>query len=241
MNSGVIPPGIWAIIPAAGVGRRMKLQQPKQYLQFQQHPVIVHSIRAVARSGPLRGILVGLSADDSWWTGMTGLEELPCPLVPFEGGAERADTVLLGLKQIHQLPDTEHDWVLVHDAVRPLVRKQDIENLISTVANHADGGLLALPVADTLKREQDGCSVETVDRSRLWRALTPQYFPATRLRDALEQCQRDSVAVTDEASAMEHIGAHPRLVAGHADNIKITFPSDLQLAEALYRQQRMNE
>ena len=219
----------------------MESQQPKQYLQFQQHPVIVHTIRAIARFKPLRGILVGLSEEDSWWPGLTGLEELPCQLIPFEGGAERADTVLAGLKYIKQLPETARDWVLVHDAVRPLIRKQDIENLVNTVADHADGGLLALPVADTLKREQDGRSVETVDRSRLWRALTPQYFPVTRLQEALEQCQRDAVVVTDEASAMEHIGAHPRLVGGHADNIKITFPSDLQLAEALYQQQRMNE
>lgn len=218
----------------------MESRQPKQYLQFRQQPVILHTIQAIARFRPLRGILVGLAADDRWWSGLDGLEELPCQLIPFDGGAERADTVLQGLRQILQLPQAQHDWVLVHDAVRPLVRKQDIESLVNTVANRADGGLLALPVADTLKREQDGRSVETVDRTGLWRALTPQFFPVARLRDALEQCQRDAVTVTDEASAMEHIGARPRLVGGHADNIKITFPSDLQLAEALYQQQTMN-
>lgn len=211
--------------------------QPKQYLALCGVPVIVRTIRAIARLNSLTGILIGLSADDHSWPQIRHeLDDLPCPLLPYTGGSERADTVRLGLQEIARQAG-ENQWVLVHDAVRPLVRVADIEKLVSTVGGHADGGLLALPVADTLKSESDGCAAETVDRSHLWRALTPQYFPVSRLLQALTQCRDQGVLVTDESSAMESIGARPRLVTGHADNIKLTFPSDLDLLESLLQKQ----
>jgi len=153
------------------------------------------------------------------------------------GGAERAQTVLNGLRALetYAAPD---DWVLVHDAARPCVRHTDIDSLLAAVAGHADGGLLALPLSDTVKRaDHNGCIEETVPRTGLWRALTPQVFRLAALRDALESAMRAGVEITDEASAMEYSGARPRLVHGHADNIKITLPEDLALAELFLREQ----
>jgi 2-C-methyl-D-erythritol 4-phosphate cytidylyltransferase len=130
----------------------------------------------------------------------------------------------------------EHDWVLVHDAVRPCVRHDDIDQLLGEVGDA--GGLLALPMADTVKRADPAdCVTETVPRAGLWRALTPQLFPVGLLRRALEQAQAQGVEPTDEAAAVERLGLRPRLVAGHPDNIKITLPSDLALAELFLRQQ----
>ncbi len=233
-------PGIWALIPAAGIGSRMQADRPKQYLQYGGRTVIVHTIQTIARFPNLRGVVVGIAGDDRWWPEsaeeIESLESLACPLITYEGGAGRSDTVLAGLNHIQSM-SSGSDWVLVHDAVRPMVRLADINNLVTTVANDADGGLLALPVADTLKFEHEGRAQKTVDRSHLWRALTPQYFPINRLQDALKQCQADNIIVTDDASAMEHIGACPKLVTGRADNIKITYPADLEWAESLAQQQ----
>ncbi|MGW8246903.1 MAG: 2-C-methyl-D-erythritol 4-phosphate cytidylyltransferase [Acidiferrobacterales bacterium] len=229
------------MIPAAGVGSRMGSEVPKQYLELCDAPVIVHTLRSIARFKSLQGILVGLSPEDSWWAGVDKhLNEFNCPIITYEGGAERADTVLLGLEEISSRQESD-SWVLVHDAVRPLVRKSDIENLVNTVSTNPDGGLLALPVADTLKSEIDGYSVNTVDRSHLWRALTPQYFPVDRLMQALRKSKAQGVVVTDEASAMEQIGARPRLVAAHTDNIKLTYPSDLEIARLLLTNKKDSE
>lgn len=226
-------PGTWALVPAAGIGSRMAADRPKQYLPLSGCSILEQTIRALGHHRPLKGLLVGIARDDSWWPGIEQrLDDLPCQLIRFDGGKERSDTVLLGLEQIDQLGGLD-DTVLVHDAVRPLVMATDMERLVRIVGDHEDGGLLALPVADTLKREKDMRVQQTVDRSHLWRALTPQYFPVRRLRDALRQCVQDGVVVTDEASAIEHIGGRPLLVEGGADNIKITYPSDLSMAEVL--------
>jgi len=214
---------------------------PKQYIELGDAPVIVHTVRSIARFKPLKGILVGLSPGDRWWpAAQQKLQNLSCPVMTYEGGAERADTVLRGLDKIseHAGPGC---WVLVHDAVRPMVRQKDIEHLVGSVDGDADGGLLALPVADTLKSENAGRSTGTVDRSHLWRALTPQYFPADRLKHALENCKQQDIVVTDEASAMEVIGAKPRLVPGHSDNIKLTYPSDLEIVRMLLANRKENE
>jgi len=219
----------------------MGSELPKQYIELGDAPVIVHTIRSIARFNSLKGILVGLSPGDRWWpAAQQKLRDLPCPVMTYEGGAERADTVLLGLEKISAESESG-SWVLVHDAVRPMVRQKDIEYLVDSVAGDADGGLLALPVADTLKTENGGRSNGTVDRSHLWRALTPQYFPVDRLKHALETCKQQDIVVTDEASAMETIGAKPRLVTGHSDNIKLTYPSDLDIARMLLANRKENE
>jgi len=153
------------------------------------------------------------------------------------GGAERCHSVLHGLVQLTGAA-AEDDWVLVHDAARPCVRQQDIEMLVRTLENDPVGGLLGLPVADTMKQvDAAGTVLQTVERDGLWRALTPQMFRLGLLRDALQQSIASGALVTDEAAAMEMAGHRPRMVQGQGDNIKITRPGDLQLAE-FYLQSR---
>jgi len=196
---------------------------------------LLHTLERLGRYPRLRGLMVGIAADDAYWP--TLATDIPNLLTTYVGGAERAQTVLNGLRALetYAAPD---DWVLVHDAARPCVRHADIDSLLAAVAGHADGGLLALPLNDTVKRaDHNGCIEETVPRTGLWRALTPQVFRLAALRDALESAMRAGVEITDEASAMEYSGARPRLVHGHADNIKITLPEDLTLAELFLREQ----
>jgi len=211
----------------------MAADRPKQYLDLAGNPVITHTLRAIDAYQPLSGILVGISVSDRYWPEFEpGLDGLTSELITFNGGAERADTVLLGLQEIVRRGG-EGDWVLVHDAVRPLVSAADIDRLVREVDNNENGGLLALPVADTLKSEQQGRANGTVDRSHLWRALTPQFFPVARLMQALAHCRDQGMLVTDESSAIEHTGGRPRLVTGSADNIKLTYPTDLEMAASL--------
>jgi 2-C-methyl-D-erythritol 4-phosphate cytidylyltransferase len=213
----------------------MRAGRPKQYLPLLGRAMLLHTLERLGRYPRLRGLVVGIAADDAYWP--TLASEIPNLLNTYMGGAERAQTVLNGLRALetYAAPD---DWVLVHDAARPCLRYADIDSLLAAVAGHADGGLLALPLSDTVKRaDHNGCSEETVPRSGLWRALTPQVFRLAALRDALESAMRDGIEITDEASAMEYSGARPRLVHGHADNIKITVPEDLALAELFLREQ----
>jgi len=228
-------PAFWAVVPAAGSGRRIQAGCPKQYLELRGRPVIAHTLERLASFPALRGIVVGLAADDRHWS---SLGATPAKvLATYTGGAERAITVLNGLVTLaaHAAPD---DWVLVHDAARPCLRVADIATLVAAVGDSPDGGLLALPVTDTVKRaDEAGRVMAGVARASLWRALTPQMFRFAALRQALERVLRENVAVTDEAGAIEYSGGHPRLVAGHTDNIKITYPSDLALAEFFMRQQ----
>ena len=213
----------------------MRAACPKQYLPLLGRAMLLHTLERLGRYPRLRGLAVGIAADDAYWP--TLATEIPNLLVTYVGGAERAQTVLNGLRALetYAAPD---DWVLVHDAARPCVRHADIDSLLAAVAGHADGGLLALPLSDTVKRaDHNGCIEETVPRTGLWRALTPQVFRFVALRDALESAMRAGVEITDEASAMEYSGARPRLVHGHADNIKITLPEDLALAELFLREQ----
>ena len=213
----------------------MRAARPKQYLPVLGRAILQHTLERLGRYPRLRGLVVGIAADDAYWPTLAA--EVPNLLTTYVGGAERAQTVLNGLRALetYAAPD---DWVLVHDAARPCVRHTDIDALLAAVAGHADGGLLALPLSDTVKRaDHNGCVEGTVSRAGLWRALTPQIFRLAALSDALESAMRAGVEITDEASAMEHSGARPRLVHGHADNIKITVPEDLALAELFLREQ----
>ncbi len=213
----------------------MRAARPKQYLPLLGRTILQHTLERLGHYPRLRGLVVGIAADDAYWP--TLAMEIPNLLTTYAGGAERAQTVLNGLHALdtYAAPD---DWVLVHDAARPCLRHADIDALLAAVAGHADGGLLALPLSDTVKRaDHNGCVEDTVSRAGLWRALTPQVFRLAALRDALEAAMRAGVEITDEASAMEYSGARPRLVHGHADNIKITLPEDLALAELFLREQ----
>ena len=213
----------------------MRATRPKQYLPLLGRAILQHTLERLGHYPRLRGLVVGIAADDAYWP--TLATEIPNLLTTYVGGAERAQTVLNGLRALetYAAPD---DWVLVHDAARPCVRHADIDSLLAAVAGHADGGLLALPLSDTVKRaDHNGCVEDTVARAGLWRALTPQVFRLAALSDALESAMRAGIEITDEASAMEYSGARPRLVHGHADNIKITEPEDLALAELFLREQ----
>ncbi len=225
---------LWALVPAAGVGTRMGADRPKQYLPLFGRPILQFTLERLGSYIPLRGIFVGLSPDDKFWP---TLPPLPKVLGTFPGGQERAHTVLNGLMTLSTHAGSD-DWVMVHDAVRPCVRHADLDKLLSAVHGHPDGGLLGLPLADTVKRvDPMEHVVETVPRLGLWRALTPQLFPVARLRRALEAAVQRGATITDEAAAIELDGGHPRMVAGHGDNIKITLPADIELAEMVLKQQ----
>lgn len=212
----------------------MGADRPKQYLPLLGRPILQFTLERLGSYVPLRGIFVGLSPNDVFWP---SLPPLPKVLGTFPGGQERAHTVLNGLKAL-MAHAASQDWVMVHDAVRPCVRHGDIDKLVSSVDGSLDGGLLGLPLADTVKRvDKMGHVVETVPRSDLWRALTPQLFPVARLRRALEAAVQQGATITDEAAAIELAGGHPRMVAGHGDNIKITLPVDIKLAEMVLKQQ----
>lgn len=220
----------------------MYASRPKQYLSLAGRPVILHTLQRLCDHPRIEGVLVGVATDDPYWSELSdALARLPKVLDTFVGGIERPHTVLNGLKVLAQRSAVD-DWVLVHDAARPCVRSEDIDKLIDEVSGSGDGGLLALPVADTVKRsDRSGHVQETVSREHLWRAVTPQLFPLVRLATALEQALTDGVLVTDEAAAVEHAGGRPRVVAGHVDNIKITLAEDLPLAEWFLTQQRKEQ
>ena len=224
----------WAVVPAAGVGRRMGAEIPKQYLQLQGRRVIDWTLSVLLAEPRIRKVAVALGAEDAWWP---TCEHADHPRVlRVTGGAERAHSVLNALRVLESQAASD-DRVLVHDAARPCLRAGDLVRLIEQ-ASHDQGGLLALPVRDTMKQADDqGRSQSTLDRSRIWHAFTPQLFPLAALRDALERALAAGVEITDEASAMEWAGHRPRLVEGHPDNLKITRPGDLELA-AFYLRSR---
>ncbi|WP_129778719.1 2-C-methyl-D-erythritol 4-phosphate cytidylyltransferase [Peristeroidobacter soli] len=223
----------WVVVPAAGSARRMGAAVPKQYLPLAGRTVIEWSLAPFLAHARTAGIVVALSADDQRWsqTTLAGDAKIATTI----GGSERMDSVLAGLRALQgrAAPD---DWVLVHDAARPCLSAIDLDRLLTELDGDAAGGLLAAPVVDTLKRADEGGRVsQTVARDRLWRALTPQMFRYVVLQRALENAQAKAVAVTDEAQAVESLGLQPKLVAGDADNIKITLPEDLSRAERILR------
>ena len=224
---------IWAVLPAAGRGTRFGGDIPKQYLEAGGQPLIAHALDALLAHPRVAGAVVALAVDDLRWPGWTTRHGKP--VLRCEGGGERADSVLAALRAVPA--DTRGDpLVLVHAAARPNLRRDDLDRLIAAAEASADGAILAAPVRDTLKRaDADACIAATEPRAGLWRALTPQAFRRSALIAALERARADGVAVTDEAMAMERTGAHPRLVQGREDNLKVTTPADLLLVDYLLR------
>ncbi|MEW6514493.1 MAG: 2-C-methyl-D-erythritol 4-phosphate cytidylyltransferase [Pseudomonadota bacterium] len=217
----------YALIPAAGGGSRMTAECPKQYLSLAGKPLIWHALKTLVNVTAIERVFVVLASDDMYWGKYDwtdfagGLVVLRC------GGATRAESVTNGLRAMREHVAAD-DWVLVHDAARCCLTVAHVEKLIAEIGGDPVGGLLAVPVADTLKRGEEGQRVAaTVSRENLWQAQTPQMFRHGMLLDALE-C---APAVTDEASAIEALGLRPRLVAADATNLKVTYPLDLQLAE----------
>jgi 2-C-methyl-D-erythritol 4-phosphate cytidylyltransferase len=237
----------WAIIPAAGAGKRMQADRPKQYLTLHNKTVLEHTLDRLLSLDEIAGAVISLSEADEYWPALNYSSEKP--LLIARGGKERSDSVLNALSMLHGFSGESNSveshsfemWVLVHDAARPCVRTADISRLINTASQAKDGGLLALPVRDTMKRSlgSEECSVaETVERDGLWHALTPQMFPLQLLMEALQKAQQHKLKITDDASAMELAGYHPQLVEGHEDNIKITRAYDLQLAHIFLHNQK---
>ena len=214
----------YALVPAAGGGSRMGSACPKQYLPLAGQPLIRHALATLCAVPAIARVFVVLAPDDQQWP---GCQYLAAKLrVLRRGGATRAKSVANGLRAMDGVSDD--DWVLVHDAARACLSVAHVEQLIRDVGDDPVGGILAVPVADTLKRARaDGRIAATVPRENLWQAQTPQMFRRGMLLRALEAAP----AVTDEASAIEALGLHPKLVAADATNLKVTYPLDLRLAE----------
>jgi len=219
-----------ALVPAAGAGSRMQSDCPKQYLQLHGEPVIAHTLRALAGESRIAMIVVVVSPDDAHWDTYDWSEWQGRLRVLRCGGETRAQSVLNGLEALSV--DTADDtWVLVHDAARPCLPREALARLIDAVWHDAVGGLLAVPVADTLKRaDVDGRVATTEPRAGLWQAQTPQMFRYGLLKRALLAAGAD---ITDEASAIEKLGLSPLLVEADSRNLKITRPRDLQLASLI--------
>ena len=222
-------PRLHALVPCAGSGERSGASGPKQYARLGDRCVVGHTLAALHRVARLDLVWVVLSPHDREFErhvpGFAGR-------VLRSGGTTRAETVANSLAAMSEAGVDANDWVLVHDGARCLVRPEWIDALIDACRNDADGGLLALPVADTLKQERDGRVGATVDRRAMWQAQTPQMFRLGRLREAMA---RAGAGITDEASAIEAIGDRPRLVAGSLENFKLTYPADFDLAERMLR------
>ncbi|MCG8325840.1 MAG: 2-C-methyl-D-erythritol 4-phosphate cytidylyltransferase [Thiotrichales bacterium] len=219
----------WVVIPAAGIGTRMQAEMPKQYMKLRDKTVLEHAAERFLQHSAIEGIVVVVNASDPYWPGnpLSGNQRI----MTTTGGNERCHSVLNGLELLTAHAD-ENDWVLVHDAARPCLCNAELDRLLAEIADHADGGLLALPVRDTMKRcNKDNEITGTVERDGLWHALTPQMFRLGPLLLALKESIDRSEIVTDEAQAMEKTGVKPLLVRGEVSNIKITRTGDLELAE----------
>ncbi len=224
----------FALIPAAGSGSRMGNQLPKQYLSLADRPMIYHALKTLSQSPKITRVFIILSPDDIDWNNYDWsafsekLSIIKC------GGATRAESVLNGLSAAKEESMVDaNDWILVHDAARPCLSSTQLSKLIDSVANDKVGGLLATPVADTLKRGDDKSRItKTEPRENLWQAQTPQMFRYGLLTEALA----NTTEITDDASAVEALGLQPKLIQSDATNFKVTYPQDLALAELILKQ-----
>lgn len=224
-HDAVTLPSIVAIVPAAGIGSRMQSVTPKQYLTLNGKTILEHAVMALFAHPAVRRAIVALHPQDTCFATLGLAADARVSRV--SGGATRAESVYAAL-----LAAEEADWVLVHDAARPCLCDTDLAHLLACLGSAPQGAILATAVCDTMKRAEAGHPriAHTVDRQDLWHALTPQLFPRALLIQCLQRALNEGATVTDEASALEYCGYHPRLVRGRADNIKITRPEDLALA-----------
>lgn len=225
---------VWVVIPAAGVGKRMQSDIPKQYIKINNKTVIEHTLGCFKSHPAVAGIVVALHLEDPYWKSVSvNTSSIEIPIYTVEGGKERCDSVLQALDYLVTVEKLNLDhWVMVHDAARPCVSEKDINSLLSLRCNESIGGILATRVKDTMKRaKKDSHSISfTENRNDLWHALTPQMFRLGELQGALQSAIEAQAEITDEASAMERINKYPELVEGSPHNIKITQPGDIELA-----------
>ncbi len=217
---------VCAVVPAAGFGRRMQTECPKQYLSIGDKTILEHTVAALLANPRVTRVVIAISPGDARFAALPLAGHPQVTVV--DGGAERADSVLAGLQAAG-----DAQWVLVHDAARPCLHQDDLARLLTISETSRVGGILATPVRDTMKRGEPGIPAiaHTVERVDLWHALTPQFFPRELLQACLTRALSEGATITDEASALEYCGFHPELIEGRADNIKVTRPEDLQLAE----------
>lgn len=230
-------PRFWLVVPAAGIGQRMQSAVPKQYLTLNHRFVLDITLSRLLAASRWDGCVVPLHADDQWWSQSESAADNR--IETCAGGGERVESVIAALRHLAGRAGVD-DWVLVHDVARPCIHADDLNRLRTELADDPVGGILAAPVADTIKsvRPDSGRVSGTVDRRQLWRAFTPQMFRYGDLLSALQSGVEASVgAITDEASAMELAGRQPRVVPGRGDNLKITVPEDLALAEFILARQ----
>lgn len=225
----------WAVIPAAGIGSRMGAELPKQYLNINGKTILEHTLERFCLHPQITGVVVALAEEDPYWMKLNIRTHEKIKTTT--GGAERCHSVLNSLVFLQSFAG-EDDWVLVHDAARPCLRAEDIDKLIVELDQHVVGGILALPVKDTMKRSGENDEIQgTVERQGLWHALTPQMFRLQKLQQAISAALQKGMVATDEAQAIEAMGLSPRLVQGCPDNIKVTLHSDLALAELFISEQ----
>lgn len=217
---------LYAVVPAAGVGKRMQADRPKQYLQVNGQSILEHTVTRLLMFSPFEKIMMVMNHDDPFYHDMPVSKDdrvLHC-----EGGKERVDSVLNGLNALLEQGASPYDWIMVHDVARPCISQNDIQRLYD--ARNDQGAILGAPVRDTMKRtDGQGSIIETVEREHLWHALTPQLAPLGVLKKAIESSVEQQLPVTDEASALEHAGLKPKMIAGLASNIKVTHPDDLAM------------
>lgn len=220
----------WLVIPAAGSSQRMASDLPKQYQALAGTPVLQRTLHVFLSISNLRGVIVAIHPHDQHFATLAAARDERVRAV--SGGAERADSVRLALEELSTKAKPD-DWVLVHDAARPLVDAVEVAAMLKSLSTSPVGGIMAVPISDTVKQVSDNTIAKTADRSHLWQAQTPQMFRFGVLLSALQAAQDKHLVITDEASAMEAAGHQPRVFAGKRSNIKITVPEDWFLAEAL--------
>lgn len=232
----MVQPDIWCVVPGAGIGSRMQRETPKQYLPLANKTVAQWTLERLASVDRVSGIVVSLKEADPYWSSISLPQHKRIEQVL--GGKDRPQSVLNALDWLHAHV-SQDAWVLVHDLARPCVLNSDIDRLIDQCLQSNQGGILATPVVDTLKKGDGNQIATTVDRRDLWHALTPQFFPLRTLRVALQQELKKNHLITDDASAMEAQGEQPLLVMDSRSNIKITVPEDLQMAELILKSQEV--
>lgn len=220
----------WVVIPAAGSGRRLGGGIRKQYLHIGNKTILEHAIHATRRHPDSAGVVVVIAEDDDLWPDID--TRLPLPVRTVTGGATRARSVLAGLEHLAGFC-AQDQLVLVHDAARPCLSREDLHQLLAVAKTELDGAVLAVAMTDTVKRVADGRVAQTLAREDLVRAVTPQVFRLGALRSAIEAALAAGEEPTDECAAMERAGYRPRVVLGGSDNIKVTFPADMEHAEQI--------
>jgi 2-C-methyl-D-erythritol 4-phosphate cytidylyltransferase len=223
-------PKLYAVVPASGVGTRMQADRPKQYLTLLNATILEHTLNRLLAFSAIEKIIVVVSPEDKYWPQLS-IRNHP-KIDTCHGGAQRYHSVLNGLKYLkNNLAIDQMSQVMVHDAARPCIKQSDLQKLLDSACEQ--GSLLGLQVRDTMKRTNaSGHVLTTVVRNNLWHALTPQMAPLRILQQAIQKSLDDNINITDEASALEHFGLSPKMIAADPSNIKITQPDDLALAEA---------